>query len=152
MDSSCHNAKASINLLQLILSASNAALLRLLPSTMTFAFDNYSGIRVYIVIVLQIDEVQYLTPLTSHKAKQDKLKGGLSTIYKLHQDGNGYNKLGMIQLNSMNPVIDCVISELDVDPQGDPHKSMLQCQIKFIKKNSDKILIVLETLQVGSRK
>ena len=113
--------------------------IRHLKKTDTNVPDNYSENRAYIGIVLQINGVQYLAPLTSYKAKQDKLKSGLPTIFKLHEDGNVDNKLGMIQLNNMIPVIDDVISELDVDSQAEPYKSMLQRQIKFIKKNSDKI-------------
>lgn len=109
--------------------------------------DNYSESRAYIGVVLQVNGFKYLAPLTSYKTKQDKIKNSTPTIFKLHEDGNPENKLGMIQLNNMIPVIDSVISELDVDSQDEPYKQMLQRQIKFIKKNSDKIVTRAEKLR-----
>ncbi|MBY8067964.1 type III toxin-antitoxin system ToxN/AbiQ family toxin [Vibrio fluvialis] len=101
--------------------------------------DNYSETRAYIGIVLTVKGTKYLAPLTSYKEKQDQIKNSTPTIFKLNEEGNLSNKLGMIQLNNMIPVTDSVIDELDVDAQKEPYKSMLQRQIKFIKKNSDKI-------------
>ncbi|EMD1174222.1 type III toxin-antitoxin system ToxN/AbiQ family toxin [Vibrio harveyi] len=109
--------------------------------------DNYSETRAYVGIVLQVNGVKYLAPLTSYKEKQDKIKNSTPTIFKLHEEGNPDNKLGMIQLNNMIPVTDCVISELDVDAQDEPYKRMLQRQIKFIKKNSEKITSRAEKLR-----
>lgn len=102
--------------------------------------DNYSESRAYVGIVLQVGGTKYLAPLTSFKEKQNKIPNSTPTIFKLHEDGNPDNKLGMIQLNNMIPVTDSVISELDVDVQAEPYKRMLRRQIKFIKKNNDKIV------------
>ncbi|PNH98422.1 type III toxin-antitoxin system ToxN/AbiQ family toxin [Vibrio diazotrophicus] len=110
--------------------------------------DNYQGKRAYIGIVLEINNVKYLAPLTSYKAKQDKISSSTPSIYKIHEVDVPENKLGMIQLNNMIPVSDDVISELDVDREADPYKRMLQRQIVFIRKNSAAIVTRAQKLRI----
>ncbi|WP_052721946.1 type III toxin-antitoxin system ToxN/AbiQ family toxin [Pseudomonas synxantha] len=42
--------------------------------------NNYGGIRPYVGIIIEIGGHKYLAPLTSYKAKQEKLNNNLPTI------------------------------------------------------------------------
>ncbi|SBS65479.1 type III toxin-antitoxin system ToxN/AbiQ family toxin [Vibrio atlanticus] len=108
--------------------------------------NNYSEKRAYVGIVLHVNGCKYLAPLTSYKEKQDRISSSSPSVYKINEDGVLSNKLGMLQLNNMIPVTDAVITELDVEKQDEPYRSMLQRQIKFIKKNGDKIIERAEKL------
>ena len=55
------------------------------------------------------------------------------TLFKLHERIDPMNKLGMIQLNNMIPVLDSEIFLLDIESQNSRYKSMLNKQYEFIK-------------------
>ena len=55
--------------------------------------DNYSGKRPYVGILLVVDGIQYLAPLTSYKPKQDRMKDKDVTLFKLYETGKEENKL-----------------------------------------------------------
>ncbi len=99
--------------------------------------NNYQGKRPFIGIVLEVEGIKYLAPLTSYKAKQDQIKPGLPTILKLHERTNPTNKLGMVQINNMIPVNDEVIALLDLASQPEPYKSMLYKQYEFLKQHKE---------------
>ncbi|MBQ4938338.1 MULTISPECIES: type III toxin-antitoxin system ToxN/AbiQ family toxin [Citrobacter freundii complex] len=101
--------------------------------------DNYGGGRAFIGIVLEVNGLKYLAPLTSYKAKQDKIAPSTPTIFKLHERNNPENKLGMICLNNMLPVTDEVIELLDIDAQPKRYQKMLYRQFEFIKLHTDDI-------------
>ncbi|NET55960.1 MAG: type III toxin-antitoxin system ToxN/AbiQ family toxin [Symploca sp. SIO2E6] len=94
--------------------------------------NNYKRNRAFVGIVLEINEHKYFAPLTSYKPKQDTIRTSLPTIMKLHERGNPSNKLGMIQLNNMIPVIESEIQLLDIENQPEPYRSMLYKQYEFI--------------------
>ncbi|HAV1871900.1 TPA: type III toxin-antitoxin system ToxN/AbiQ family toxin [Enterobacter hormaechei subsp. steigerwaltii] len=95
--------------------------------------DNYGGGRAFIGIVLEVNGLKYLAPLTSYKPKQDSLQPSSPTIFKLHERNNPDNKLGMVCLNNMLPVTDEVIELLDIDAQPARYQRMLYRQFEFIK-------------------
>jgi protein AbiQ len=100
---------------------------------------NYSSGRAFIGVVLTISEHKYLAPLTSYKPKQDNYDSSSPTLFKLHERTDPLNKLGMIQLNNMIPVLDSEISLLDIESQRLNYKRMLYKQYEFIKINAHEI-------------
>ena len=101
--------------------------------------DNYQGKRAFIGVVLDINGHQYLAPLTSYKPKQDKLKNSSPTIFKLHERSNPANKLGMVSLHNMVPVLTDTIELLDLPGQPEPYRKMLYRQYEFIKRHAAEI-------------
>jgi len=95
--------------------------------------NNDQGNRAFIGVLLEINAHKYFAPLTSYKPKQDNIKTSAPTVMKLHERGNPANKLGMIQINNMIPVIDSEIQLLDIENQPEPYRSMLYKQYEFIK-------------------
>ncbi|WP_447077763.1 type III toxin-antitoxin system ToxN/AbiQ family toxin [Shewanella algae] len=102
--------------------------------------DNYGEGRAYIGIVMKIDGINYLAPLTSHKLKHNLLKAGLPTIFKMHELDNEENKLGMVQLSNMIPVLDSEVHLLDIDAQSQSYQKLLNLQQQFLRKNSDRLV------------
>jgi protein AbiQ len=101
--------------------------------------DNYGGKRPFIGIILNVNNHEYLAPLTSHKLTQDKINSSSSTVMKLHERGNPHNKLGMIQINNMIPIIRLEVQLLDIENQPEPYRSMLYKQYEYIKTKTDEI-------------
>lgn len=101
---------------------------------------NYKNIKPYVGVVLNIDGHKFLAPLTSYKEEtHDKLPESAPTHFKLYEVGNPGNKLGLIALRYMIPVLDSEIKEVDLDTQVEPYKQMLQRQYAYIKANQAKI-------------
>lgn len=101
--------------------------------------DNYGGCRPYVGIVLEINEHDYLAPLTSYKPKQDRLDHSNPTIFKINEKHKPNNKLGMLHLNNMIPVLDSVISEVIFAEQEEHYKNLLTKQYEYIKSEQDAI-------------
>ncbi|MEN9866561.1 MAG: hypothetical protein RL748_2151 [Pseudomonadota bacterium] len=101
--------------------------------------DNYSGKRPYIGVLLEVGGHEYLAPLTSYKPKQDSLAANLATIFKLHEKGNESNKLGMLLLNNMVPVVESEIAQIDIAMQDAKYRNLLTLQLDFINSKQDPI-------------
>jgi len=101
--------------------------------------DGYISAKPYIGIVLDVAGHKFIAPLTSYKPKQDGIKSSSFSVFKLHERGNPSNKLGMISLNNMIPILDAEISLLDLNAQKENYRRMLYKQFEFIKANSDEI-------------
>lgn len=99
----------------------------------------YKGQKIYIGVVLEIGTHKFLAPLTSYKPAQDRIQASSCSAFKLHQRTNPDNKLGMIALNYMVPVLDSEISELDVEAQEERYKRLLHLQYEFIKSSRQEI-------------
>ena len=95
--------------------------------------NNYQRKKPFIGVVLEINAHKYLAPLTSYKPKQDNYEKSFPTLVKLYERENPANKLGMIQLNNMIPVIESEIQLLDIENQPEPYRSLLYKQYEFIK-------------------
>ena len=102
--------------------------------------EGYVSSKPYIGIVLEVSGHKFLAPLTSYKPKQDKIKNSNVSVFKLHERGNPDNKLGMISLNNMIPVLESEIQEFDLESQREGYKRMLYKQYEFIKANDEEIL------------
>lgn len=92
--------------------------------------DNYKGKRVYLGVVLTINTHTYFAPLSSYKPSQDKIKN--ITVFKLHDRTDPNNKLGVIHLNNMIPVLPSEITYVDFKNEKKPYSDMLQKQYEFI--------------------
>lgn len=101
--------------------------------------DAYINAKPYVGIVLEVAGHKFIAPLTSYKPKQDGIKSSSLAAFKLHERGNPNNKLGMISLNNMIPILDTEINPLDVNAQKGGYQRMLYKQFEFIKANSDEI-------------
>jgi len=108
---------------------------------------NYGASRPYVGIVLTVNEEhRFLAPLTSYKPKHDKISTSAPTVFKLHDKHEPANKLGMLQLNNMVPILDPVISVLDFHAQERKYRSLLTKQLEFIKSNQDAIATKAQNL------
>ena len=101
--------------------------------------DNYNATKPFIGIVLHINEFKYLAPLTSYKQNQENIKSSTPTCVKMHEQGKPTNKLGMIQLNNMIPVLDSVITEFDMNSRDQKYQNLLNNQLVYIKTVRDEI-------------
>ncbi|EJG1355478.1 type III toxin-antitoxin system ToxN/AbiQ family toxin [Vibrio parahaemolyticus] len=95
--------------------------------------------RPYVGIILDVGGHKFLAPLTSYKKEQDKIPASRCTAFKLHERTNSKNKLGMINLAYMIPILDKHVSELNIDAQTEDYKNLLHLQYEFIKVNKDEI-------------
>lgn len=100
----------------------------------------YKGKKVYIGVVLEIDGHKFLAPLTSYKPDQERIKSSSPSAFKLHERTNPNNKLGLISLNYMVPVLENELAELDVAAQEEKYKKLLYLQYEFIKLNKADII------------
>jgi protein AbiQ len=93
----------------------------------------------YIGVVMKIGEIDYLAPLTSHKEQQNYLSKDNPTVFKLHGVGDEDDKLGMIQINNMIPIIESEINKIDFSLEEEKYRFLLQKQYKFILSKQAKI-------------
>ncbi|MBI6544433.1 type III toxin-antitoxin system ToxN/AbiQ family toxin [Proteus vulgaris] len=97
------------------------------------------GTRPYIGIVLEVNGVEFLAPLTSYKEKQDKIPNNSPLIFKMYELGNEENKLGMVQINNMVPVLDSEVELLDLSVLDTKYQNLLNMQQQFLRKNQDEL-------------
>ncbi|WP_037291179.1 type III toxin-antitoxin system ToxN/AbiQ family toxin [Saccharibacillus sacchari] len=100
--------------------------------------DNYNGTRAYIGIVVHIGLYNYFAPLSSYKKSQDKYKKN-DTIFKLHSRTNENDKLGLIHINNMIPVLPTELEEIIFANEEEKYSILLQKQYQFILSNEAKI-------------
>ena len=99
----------------------------------------YKKPRPYVGVVLEVAGNKFFAPLTSYKPKQDKISSGNLSAFKIYEKENPENKLGMIKLNNMIPVLDSQIQLLDIDAQSPKYKDLLYLQYEFIGLNAPRI-------------
>ncbi|MEQ5322982.1 type III toxin-antitoxin system ToxN/AbiQ family toxin [Providencia rettgeri] len=97
------------------------------------------GTRPYIGIVLEVNGVEFLAPLTSYKEKQDKIPNNSPLIFKMYELGNEENKLGMVQINNMVPVLDSEVELLDLSVLDTKYQNLLNMQQQFLRKNQEEL-------------
>jgi protein AbiQ len=103
------------------------------------AGSGYKARKPYVGVVLEAGSHRFLAPLTSYKPAHDRIQSSSCSAFKLHERTNPANKLGMIALNYMIPVIDSQIALLDMDAQEARYKAMLYKQYEFIKSHRAEI-------------
>ncbi|MGL4602306.1 MAG: type III toxin-antitoxin system ToxN/AbiQ family toxin [Plesiomonas sp.] len=98
---------------------------------------NYQNPKAFIGVVLDIQGHKYLAPLTSPKSWHSTIKESSISYFKLHENGNPENQLGLINLKYMIPIVEAEVSLLDLDNMPDSrYKRMLYKQLQFIRANS----------------
>lgn len=100
----------------------------------------YKAKKAYIGVVLEIGSHKFVAPLTSYKPAQDRIQSSACSAFKLHERTNPDNKLGMIAINNMIPVLDQQLSELDIEAQDGKYKRLLYKQYEFIKVNQAEVM------------
>lgn len=109
------------------------------PKVSNNAGSGYKSRKPYIGVVLEVGSHRFLAPLTSYKPAHDRIQSSSCSAFKLHERTNPANKLGMIALNYMIPVLDTQIALLDIEAQDARYKAMLYKQYEFIKSNRAEI-------------
>jgi protein AbiQ len=102
--------------------------------------------RPYIGVVLQINGIEYLAPLTSHKPKHDSILDSFPLVFKIKELGNETNKLGMVQLNNMIPVPATERQLLDLSTLDPKYQALINLQQIYLRKHQDQILKKAEKL------
>ena len=100
------------------------------------------GTRPYIGIVLTINNITYLAPLTSYsedkKEKFDRINDNSLLSLKIYELGNEENRLGMVQLNNMIPVSSSEMYLIDINQiknQDKKYAHLLNIQQIYLRKN-----------------
>lgn len=122
-------------------SEAYAAYLKGIDSQIPNVVDvKYQNPKAFIGVVLEVEGHKYLAPLTSPKDWHSGLNNSSPKYFKLHENGNPENGLGLINLKFMFPIIDDEVSLIDVDELPDTaYKRMLYKQLQFIRTNSERI-------------
>ncbi|AEH63658.1 type III toxin-antitoxin system ToxN/AbiQ family toxin [Zymomonas mobilis] len=102
--------------------------------------------RAYVGIILSVSGTDFLAPLTSYKSKQDKIRPSTLTVFKLHEKNKPDNKLGMIQLGYMFPILPSIATKIDYSNQAIKYNRLLATQYEFIRSEQDKIKARAERL------
>lgn len=97
------------------------------------------GTRPYIGVVLEVNGVEFLAPFTSYKEKQDKIPDSSPLVLKMHELGNEENKLGMVQVNNMVPILSSEVELLDLSSLDTKYQNLLNMQQQFLRKNQDEL-------------
>jgi hypothetical protein len=101
---------------------------------------NYIMAKPYVGIVLQIGPDDFIAPLSSYKIAHENIKNSDSTVFKIHALGDPTDKLGIVALKYMIPVLPHVITEIDVTNHPDvKYRALLTKQQIFIRHHSDDI-------------
>ncbi|HBJ1650321.1 TPA: type III toxin-antitoxin system ToxN/AbiQ family toxin [Clostridium botulinum] len=91
--------------------------------------------RIYIGVILPINDTKFFIPLSSPKEKHKTMKNSIDFL----KINNGDD--GAINFNNMIPVIDDVIVEFNIlDETRIGYKNILFNQVKFIKREAKNIL------------
>jgi protein AbiQ len=101
--------------------------------------NGYQGNKPFVGVIVPVDHHQYLAPLTSYKPKQDNIKSSQPTCVKLYELSNPDNKLGMIQLNNMVPILPSTVMLFDFEGQPGHYRSLLQRQYAYIRSVTEEI-------------
>ena len=95
--------------------------------------DDYTERRVYLGIVLKVNEFNYFVPLEHPRAAHKNLKNNIF-ILKIH---NG--KYGMLGFNNMIPVNDTELINFDINGENEKYKQILISQYRFCNKHIKEI-------------
>ncbi|MGI2125061.1 type III toxin-antitoxin system ToxN/AbiQ family toxin [Shewanella baltica] len=114
---------------------------------------DYQNPKPFIGIVLDFDGHKYLAPLTSPKPWHDDIKSSSPKYFKIHETGVPENKLGLVNLKFMFPVLDSEITLIDLDNLTDEkYQRLLYNQLQFIRANAEQITKKSKLLRVLSSK
>lgn len=93
------------------------------------------GARKFLGIILEVDNKKYYAPMSSPKARHERISSQAPDVYKI-DDG----KLGIVNLNNMIPVPDCAVIPIDISTVVNAkYRSLLENQARTIKVDTEKI-------------
>ena len=102
--------------------------------------DNYDQARPFIGIVININDFDYIAPLSSPKPHLEKINNSKPSCFKLFNRTNDKEFLGVINLNYMIPYYEGEINLLDIDSITDEkYKGLIYKQFEYIKLNKEEI-------------
>ncbi|MBE1724582.1 type III toxin-antitoxin system ToxN/AbiQ family toxin [Bombella apis] len=105
--------------------------------------QNYTYKKPYVGIVLDINGILFLAPLSSHKEKHDRIDDNSITAFKIrpldNNQKNEHEKLGIISLANMIPITLGVINEIDFTKEETKYRSLLHKQLNYINKHEIEI-------------
>ena len=110
--------------------------------------DGIQKKRKYIGIVLQINGYKYLVPLSSPKASDYVLIGGITAIRPsivpimriTENSASGKKLLGTLKFSNMIPVPDCSLIPYDLTSEPDEkYQALLSKQLIFIRRHQNQI-------------
>ena len=102
--------------------------------------DNYNGKRPFIGIVVTVNGIGYVAPLSSPKPQLERINNSKPSVFKMFSRKDANDFLGVINLNYMIPYLASEVTLLDVDNiQDHKYKNLLQKQHEYIKINKEEI-------------
>lgn len=95
----------------------------------------------HVGVLLNIGLHQYFAPLSSwDEKKYGRIKKSNKTIFKLVDPEDKENKLAVIHLNNMFPIVQTEIEPMDFKNEESNYRSLLVKEYRFILKNEAEIL------------
>ncbi|MCV5467175.1 type III toxin-antitoxin system ToxN/AbiQ family toxin, partial [Escherichia coli] len=70
---------------------------------------------------------------------QDKIPNSSPLIFKMYELGNEENKLGMVQINNMVPVLSSEVELLDLSILDAKYQNLLNMQQQFLRKHQEEL-------------
>lgn len=101
--------------------------------------DNYQGKRPFIGIVININGIDYVAPLSSPKPHLLSIDSSKASCFKLFNRIKPDEFLGVINLNYMIPYLAGEVNLLDISALDKKYQSLIYKQFEFIKQNKNEI-------------
>ena len=92
--------------------------------------------RPYVGIIMTFGVHQYFAPLSSYKAKYDRVRN--HTIHKVYGKDET-EKLAVIKLNCMFPIIQTEIKEMDFSKEESKYKDLLEKEYSYVISTQEEI-------------
>ncbi|OOF75846.1 hypothetical protein BKG96_10440 [Rodentibacter caecimuris] len=93
----------------------------------------------YLGVVLVVNTYKYFAPLSSPKAKYERMADSNPTVFKIIK-GKDKKLLGVVRLNNMIPAPDTVLSRIEVNSiSNQGYKNLLLSQRRIILSNAGRI-------------
>lgn len=101
--------------------------------------DNYQGARPFIGIVISVNGIDYVAPLSSPKPHLLNIDSSKASCFKLFNRKNSTEFLGVINLNYMIPFLDGEVTLLNVSNLESKYSALIYKQFEYIKANKTEI-------------
>jgi len=108
--------------------------------------NNYSETKPFVGILLSVNGLDYIAPLTSAKPKHANIKNSSPTCFKIFDGTTEGDLLALVQLNNMIPVLGKCIIKLDVSNLDIKYQFLLLKEINYIRTHRDKLIKKAEKL------
>lgn len=95
--------------------------------------DNYNGERPFIGVIITVNSIEYIAPLSSPKEHLEKIPNWKPSCLKIYSRKGNKEFLGVVNLNYMIPVLASEVTLLDSSSRGEEYKTLLDKQFEFLK-------------------